>query len=313
MLEHWINGLENVPGDCRGGVVTIGNFDGCHLGHQQIIAAARALAAAEDLPVTAVTFDPPPDLVIRPDDAPQLLSPPAFKSQLLLDHGADWVVTIAATMDLLSMSPEAFIDEIIVGRFAPRHMVEGHDFFFGAKRAGNVELLAQAGSSRGFDVCVVDPITVEIDGESQRVSSTLVRSLVGRGDLPAAIACLGRPFTLFGQVVRGEGRGRQLGFPTANLDTGRQMPPADAVYAGAAYIGGEEYAAAVSIGTKPTFAQGPHTVEVYLIDAPNTEYYGQLIGVALLEKLRDQIKYDSAEDLVKQMQKDVQRVRELCQ
>lgn len=212
---------------------------------------------------------------------------------------------------LLGLSPEEFIEQVIVKTFDPRHIVEGRNFFFGLARSGNVSTLQRSGERNGFSVEVVEPQRLDLPEGSVRVSSTLIRRLVGEGRIEDAARCLGRGFALFGDVVTGQGRGRVLEFPTANLDCGDQIVPADGVYAGRACVTGTEFPAAVSIGEKPTLGPEERTIEVNLIGAEGS-FYGRRIAVRLVKRLRDQEKFENIEALKAQIAKDVEHVRELC-
>lgn len=297
-------GLDKLPAAVRGCVLTIGNFDGVHIGHRHIVACAKELAAGS-APVVALTFDPPPDLVLRPGDTPQRLSVPAERCRLLAHAGADYVVTAAATTDLLSLDVEQFIAQVIDRRFAPRGMVEGPDFHFGRGRSGNVDTLRQ----RGFEVRVVEPIAIDLPGGRQTVSSTLIRRMLLEGHVEDAARCLDRPYALQGRVVGGRRVGRLLDFPTANLDAGEQVVPADGVYAGWASIGADMHAAAISIGSKPTFqGEGGRAVEAFLIGASG-DYYGREMTLSFARRLRDQERFPGVEALQAQIARDVENVR----
>ena len=312
MNGRLIQGLDAVADPLRGCVLTIGNFDGVHLGHQRILQTARALADAERSRVVALTFDPPPDLVLRPEDEPQRLTPHNERCRLLLEGGCDCVVTAGADMKLLRMAPEEFILRVIVARFAPRHVVEGEDFFFGRGRSGNVETLRLAGSRAGYILHVVAPAMQELPEGPVRVSSTLIRRLIAAGRIEHANRCLGRDFTLYGCVRAGQGRGRVLEFPTANLEVAGQICPADGVYAGLAEAAGVRTAAAISIGDKPTFGPGQRRcVEAFLLEAGG-DYYDEYMALGFRRRLRDQRRFAGAEELKAQIAKDVQRVREIC-
>jgi riboflavin kinase/FMN adenylyltransferase len=306
-----IQGLDDLPADVRGGAVCIGNFDGVHRGHQRIVRTAATLARPDGLPVVAVTFDPPPDLVLRPEDVPQRLTTPATKARRLLEAGADRVVIVPATRELLSREPERFVEEVLVGRFEPRYVVEGPNFFFGRRRAGDVALLGRLGPRFGYRLEVVQPVQMDIDGEVRRVSSTTIRGLLAEGRVADAAAALGHLHEIVGPVVRGDGMGRRMHFPTVNVEPGGQMLPADGVYAGRADLAGRTCAAAVSVGTKPTFGQGPRLLEAHLLDAEG-DFYGQEASLRFVEYLRPQHTYAGRADLAGQIERDVQRVRELC-
>jgi len=317
--------LSDVPDALAGCVLTIGDFDGVHVGHRRILQVARSLAASCGAPVAVLTMEPPPESLLRPGEPPHRLTPPDVRKALLLEAGADCVVTAAVDAAFLSMPPEAFVRDVIFARLAPRHVVEGPDFLFGRGRAGNLDCLREAGrrppEGRGqpFEVRVVEPVILEVRGQAQRVSSTLIRGLVAQGDVESAAACLGRPFALYGPVVRGEGRGHGLDFPTANLAPAEQVLPGDGVYAGRADIEGRSFLAAVSVGTNPTFAQvggasagrpAARTVEAFLLDAGG-DFYGRRMALQFLHRLRGQQRFASPDALRKQIAQDVERVRQL--
>lgn len=304
-------GLEQVPRSLRGGVLSIGNFDGVHRGHQKIIATARRLADPEQLPVVAMTFDPPPDLVLRPADPPRRLGTTDQKARWLIEAGADGVVVAVATGDLLALPPEQFVTDVIADRFAPRHIVEGPNFYFGRRREGDVSLLDRLGGRLGFACHVVQPLTFDEAGTERRISSTRIRQLLAAGDVRAAAEALGRPYRLCGPVVHGDGVGRQLSFPTVNVDPGQQAVPADGVYAGLAETPAGRFVAAISVGTKPTFGRHPRTVEAHLLDA-QADLYHEQVDVLFVHYLRPQQTYASGEALRQQIERDVADVRRLC-
>jgi len=312
-MSDVIHGLDSVPAALRGCALTIGNFDGVHLGHQQILLMCRSLAHTDRRPVVAMTFDPLPEVLLRPrEEAPPLILPPAKRYDVLLKSGADFVVTMPATAELLSLPARTFVDEIIMQHFAPLHVVEGADFFFGRSRGGNVVTLENMGIARAFSVSVVQSVVLMLSEGQRRVSSTLIRELVRDGRVEDAAACLGRPFALYGTVVPGQQKGRTLGFPTINLATSDQVVPSDGVYAGRATMGNASYLAAVSIGNKVTFGPVERTIEAYLLDASG-DFYGLAVELSLLRRLRPQQKFDSPEALMAQIAQDVAAVRELGQ
>jgi len=312
MDDRVIHGLESLPAEARRGVLTIGNFDGVHVGHQRILAAARRLADADALPVTAMTFEPPPDLVVRPQDAPRRLTPPEQKAALLRQAGAERVLFVPADRQLLAMAPEEFIRRIVCEFVAPRHVVEGEDFFFGRGRTGNVDTLRAAGGELGFAVHVVESVTVALPDGPERVCSTLIRDLVSSGQVEPAARCLGRPFALYGEVVAGCGRGRSLGFPTTNIIAPEQVTPADGIYAGWAQVDERTYAAAISVGHQPTFAPAARAIEAHLLDV-DEDFYGRFMALRFVARLRGQRQFDGPGALSAQIAKDVERVREICQ
>ncbi len=313
MDEHCITGLENVPASLRGCVLSIGNFDGVHLGHQEIFRVARQLAEPENAAVVAMTFELPPDLVLHSAHAPQRLLPHEQKCRLLRQVGADRVVTAISEPALLGMSPAQFIEQVILERFAPSHVVEGHNFFFGRERSGNLETLEDAGRTYGFDVHSVDPVQRNIESQVQRISSTLIRRLVQEGKVEIARQCLGRHFALFGRVVPGAGQGRKLSFPTVNLQTDPQQAcPTDGVYAGWTKLDGTPHAAAISVGVKPTFDGRDRVIEAHLLDAEGN-FYGADLVLAFAQCLRPQKRYKDRNQLKQQIERNMQRVREICQ
>ena len=311
MDTRCIRGLDNLPDAARGCVLTVGNFDGVHLGHRRILDDARRLADAEGIPAVAMTFDPPPDLVLRPDDQPRRITPAAQRADLLLAAGADYVVTARTDARLLGLSPEAFIAEIIMSRFAPLRMVEGANFFYGKRRAGNIQTLRRAGRAHNFAVHVADPVAVDLGEGPAPVSSTLIRGLLLEGRVKDAARCLGRDFALHGRVTGGQRRGRVLAYPTANIDAGGQVVPGDGIYAGRATVGGAGYPAAISVGDRPTFGAGERAVEAFLLDAEG-DLYDESLALSFAERLRDQRKFADGEALRAQIARDVRRVREIC-
>lgn len=310
VTEKPVYGLDNLPVSLRGCVLSIGNFDGVHLGHRRILEAARALAAPIGAPVVAMTLEPPSEVIFQGVGALQRLTPPRQKNLLLLEAGADDVVEAHVDRPFLSMTAEEFVQRILIEKFAPRQVVEGPDFLFGRGRKGNVESLCRAGAAGGFEVRVAEAATVELDGRQERVSSTLIRRLVSEGNVAGAARCLGRPFALYGPVVRGAGAGRTLEYPTVNLAPGEQVLPADGVYAGRATLGDREYPAAISVGTKPTMGGSPRGIEAFLLDARG-DFYGRFLRLDFAQRLRGQERFNSVQALKGQIAKDVQRVREL--
>jgi len=225
MSVQVIEGFENLPASARGCVLAVGNFDGFHLGHREILRTARRLADGAGAPLVVVAFDPPPAALLAPDRPVQVLLPKEVKYRLLGQHGADAVVVIATTREFLHSSPEAFVRDVLVGRFAARHVVEGENFFFGRDRAGDIQTLRRMAKEGGFEVTAVPPVSLKLAGRGRvQVSSSLVRELVLSGDVAAAGRCLGRPYALHGRVVGGERRGRLL--PASSPPPTASTPPA---------------------------------------------------------------------------------------
>jgi len=221
--------------------LTIGNFDGVHRGHRALLDKGLEVAKAAGTGLVVMTFEPHPSAILTPDRVPPTLTPLHEKLRLITQAGASSIVLVESRREFFQISAEEFIRDIIVDRFHPIAMVEGDNFRFGQHRMGDVEMLQAAGRVNGFDVHVVEPVRVALGGHPDTViSSSLVRHLIGSGNLDRATQCLGRPYALFGTVRRGAGRGRKLGFPTANLAVENQLVPAEGVYAGVAYVSAGE-------------------------------------------------------------------------
>jgi riboflavin kinase/FMN adenylyltransferase len=322
MAMHVWRGCDEVPTGLPATSVTIGAFDGVHRGHRVLI--DRAVAEATDwlLPV-AVTFDPHPLSVIRPDMAPPLLTSMAHRLEIFEVEGIGGVLIIQFTSELANESAERFASRVLADTLNARHVVVGRNFRFGHRAAGDVALLTELGRELGFDVTVVDLEPFDGPGgaagtsdEPVAVSSTEIRALVAAGDVAGAAAALGRAHRVSGLVVHGDHRGRELGYPTANVDVADSMAvPGDGVYAGRFRVEGELEAwrpAAISVGTNPTFDGETRRVEAYVLDAPEGyDVYGQWADVEFLERLRPTLRFGSVEDLVVQMADDVERTRTL--
>lgn len=284
--------------------VTVGNFDGVHRGHQHVLARTRELAGG--LPVIAVTFVPHPLAVVAPDHAPARLTTIERRVELLRAAGADEVRTLDFTPEMASWSPQEFVDLVLVGQLRAALVAVGENFRFGAKASGDTSFLRQAGERAGFRV---DGLA--LDGGAEPYSSTLVRTLVAEGRLREAAEVLGRPHEVSGVVVKGEQRGRELGFPTANVpvDEAYAVPP-DGVYAGwLIRSGGARLPAAISVGTNPTFDGIERRVESYVFDRTDLDLYGEAIRVELVDRLRGMVKYEGIDPLVAQMHQDVADTR----
>jgi riboflavin kinase/FMN adenylyltransferase len=311
-VYRW-HGLGEVPPGWGESVVTIGEFDGVHRGHQRIVARAAQTGRELGLPVVVITFDPHPDEVIRPGSHPPFLCSARRRAELLAQLGADAVCVLPFTLEFSRLDPDEFVRAVLVERFHAAVVVEGEDFRFGHKAAGDVQLLAKLGEKYEF---TVEGMPLVADGA--RISSTLIRQMLAAGDVAAAAKALGRPHRVEGVVVRGHHRGRALGFPTANLETPPHTAiPADGIYAGwLASLDGdgrdaERWPAAISIGTNPTFGEGEQTVEAYAIDRDDLDLYGMHAAIDFAARLRGTLRFDSVDALVEQMRRDVDRAREL--
>jgi riboflavin kinase/FMN adenylyltransferase len=294
--------------------VTIGNFDGVHLGHRALIDLARETAGT-GAEVVAVTFEPAPAVVLGLPEVPRILTA-AERRRRLLDAGADRVLELETTPELLALDPEAFLDDLfrrLGGPFAA--IAEGPDFRFGRGRSGSIETLRKCGDDRGFRVVIPEERRVRlVDGLEVPARSSVVRRLLDLGRVEDAARVLGRPHTLVGRVVRGDQRGRTIGIPTANLDLEGAMLPGDGVYAGIATLpGGVRRPAAVSIGTKPTFIETPRVAEVHVLDWEGTlDDYGWRLETSLDRRLRGQERYDGLEPFLAQLERDLDQVRRVA-
>ena len=285
-------------------VVVIGVFDGVHKGHQDVLTRARAIAG--DKKIIALTFDPHPVTILAPDRAPTLLTTLSDRIELLKIHNADQVAVMAFTHDFAALSPMDFVEKILVQQLGATTVVVGKNFTYGHKAAGTVQTLAQFPS---FETIVLD--LAPQDGEA--VSSTRIRRFVIEGNVEKARELLTRPHRLDGIVVHGEKRGREIGYPTANLgDIDNQSIPADGVYAGWLSVGIDRWPAAISIGTNPTFAGvRARQVEAYAIDQVGLELYSRQASVEFGWRLRETVAFDGLEPMLVQMAKDCARAREL--
>ena len=306
-----VHGADQWAEPLKGAVVSVGNFDGLHRGHQEILRTGRELARKCGGQLVAVTFEPHPLRVVAPNRAPATLTPPEEKLRCLASAGVDATLVLASEPGLLGLEPRQFIERIILPRFGPSHMVEGRSFGFGRGRSGNVDTLAQLGRDLGFETVVVPPVRFDVDGQEERISSSLIRRLIAEGRIADAIQCMGRRYALFGTVAHGRGRGRELGFPTANLQCGDQLVPGEGVYAAIAVLEGapgKSHAAAVSIGHTPTFEDAGLLVEAHLLD-----FGGTLSGVAMrlefVSWVREQRKFSGPAQLGAQIERDVEQIR----
>ncbi|MCA9117644.1 MAG: bifunctional riboflavin kinase/FAD synthetase [Planctomycetaceae bacterium] len=280
----------------QGGCVTIGNFDGVHLGHQSMIARLKLRAGEAGVPAVVMTFDPPPVELLRPGQLPPRLTTLEQKLELLEQCGIDCTLVVPTTRDLLNLSPEQFFDEVVRDVLRASGMVEGPNFCFGHRREGTVETLARLCQDHGMSIDIVEPVT----RDGVVVSSTVIRGLVTQGRLAEAVELLGHPCRLRGTVVSGAERGRQLGFPTANLDGVETLLPPHGVYAAVVQLDGTQWPAAVNIGPNPTFGEEASRVEVHLIGYTG-DLYGRPLDAGLLDRLRSIRKFPDAAALREQL------------
>lgn len=309
--------LTEIPADFGECVVTIGNFDGVHRGHAALLRQVVERAREREVRSCAVTFDPHPLQVLFPERAPQLIASSASRFDRMAQTGLDAVLVLDFTHELAGMSPEDFVRDVFVDGLHAVEAVVGGDTRFGAKNAGDVTTLRELGERYGFDVRVMADV-----GEGRRISSTEIRAALADGAVDVAAEALGHLHDVRGVVVRGLQRGRELGFPTANLG---RMPeglvPADGVYVGwlvreSVPDGDPEHRmpAAISVGTNPTFDDVPErTVEAYVLDRDDLDLYDEMVRIEFVRRLRGNTKFDSIDALIEQMHRDVDVAREICE
>jgi riboflavin kinase/FMN adenylyltransferase len=301
--------LEPVPSIARPaapGVVTIGNFDGVHRGHQALVRAARERATLKGEACLALTFDPHPAAILHPERAPLSLTTVAQKAELLSALGVDILAVLPFTPTLASLSPAEFARDVLVEVLGARAVVVGDGFRFGKARAGDVGELRRLGEGLGFEVVAVPAVL----HDGARVSSTRVRESLLAGDVEAAASLLGRPYFVDGRVVRGDGRGRTLGIPTANLAVDNEIQPKEGVYAARVGLpdGGPLRFAVVNLGRRPTFGGGAATTEAHLLDFEG-DLYERRLRVFFVARLREERRFSGREALVDQIQEDVRSAR----
>ena len=304
-MRVW-HSVDEVPADLGRTAVVIGNFDGVHLGHQHVVRVAREAADAEGLEVVAVTFDPHPMAVLRPDHAPTTITDIETRAELLRTAGVDDVLALPFDRDVASWTPQEFAQRVLVDVLRAAVVVVGANFRYGSRAAGDVASLTASGDELGFRA-----IGVPLDGGPQVWSSTYVRTCLATGDVAGAAEALGRPFVVRGVVVRGDQRGRELGFPTANVPTRvLTAAPADGVYAGwlRRLDTGERYPAAISVGTNPTFdGERERRVESYVLDRDDLELYDVEVEVSFVDRIRGMERFDGVDALIETMHEDVRR------
>ena len=312
-MERW-QGLGDVPGDWGPSAVTIGVFDGVHRGHQRIVARAREVATAHQLPLVVVTFDPHPDEVVRPGSHPPLLCTLRRRVQLMSELGADAVCVLPFTLEFSRLSPDEFVRTVLAERLHARHVVVGDNFRFGHRAAGDVALLAELGEKYDF---IAEGVAL-LTEDGVRISSSLIRDRLTAGDVAGAAGGLGRPHRVEGVVVRGAQRGRTFGIPTANLETPPYMAiPADGVYAGwlatldETGLEAQRWPAAISVGTNPTFDGQHRVVEAYALDRDDLDLYGAHVAVDFAARIRGMARFDSVDELIAQMRIDIDEARAL--
>ena len=314
-------GIKQLSKLCPGGVVSIGNFDGIHIGHRKILETANNIARRTKKPFHLVTFEPHPAAVLNPENNPGTITPLNVKTAILSSYGVDNLIIFSKSLEVLEMEPEDFVTQFIEKKAAASVVVEGHDFNFGRSRRGDVALLRALSGKKGFEVLEVEPQLVRCTDNTQvRVSSSLIRKFLLEGRVKDVCLGLGRRYSLFGRVVSGKGKGKKLGFPTLNMAPPEQIIPREGVYAGYVKTGSEDnpvnisgdyVPAAISIGTARTYGKGnPLLVEAHILhESPPEETQSMVID--FLQRIRDQRHFDSEQQLAAQISEDCAVMREL--
>ena len=295
--------LSQIPANLQNGAVAVGNFDGVHIGHAALIAELVRLARQIGGPAVLVTFDPPPIAILRPD-VPLIapLSSISKRAELVGNLGVDALIALPTDQELLSLGPEEFFEKIILGKLKAKAMVEGPNFRFGKNRQGDTKALAGLCADNGLALAILEP---KHDPPGEMVSSTRIRKLLSAGNVEQVNRFLTRPYAIEGRVGDGMKRGREIGFPTANLEECRNLLPLAGVYAGEVDIDGETYAAAINIGSNPTFGDEAQKFEVHVIGWTG-DVYGRELEARLLKRIRDVIKFKSVDQLKEQLVRDIQ-------
>ena len=308
MASYLLDWNATPPEPCRHGAVSIGNFDGVHLGHAALLRELRARADRLGGPAVAVTFDPHPLQLLRPAQFQPVLTTLDDRAALLQKAGADHVVILKTTPELLQLRADAFFNQVVRRQLDAKALVEGENFCFGRDREGTMDTLRLLCKQGGVALGIVAPFTT---ADGRPVSSSRVRGALVAGDVRGAIDLLHRPYRIRGTVAAGQHRGGKLGFPTANLEHLQTLVPKDGVYAGRAVLGVDSWAGAINIGPNPTFGENARKVEVHLLDFDG-DLYGKLLAVDFLDRLRDTQPFPNVEALVAQLRMDVEATRRIA-
>ena len=314
-----ISQFQHIPKGC---VLTIGNFDGVHVGHQEILAVARQAAETNDAELIAMVFDPHPVAILHPEMAPGVLTPLDIKKHLLAKCGVNRLIVLRTNRKLLDLSPENFVGRFLIEHIKPGVIVEGEDFNFGAGRAGNIDTLEKLITVKGFEVRVIKPKKIKLStGQTVRVSSTMIRYMLEGGHIADAAVALGRPYRIAGRIIPGRGVGIKLGFPTLNMKKPKQVIPTEGVYAGFVKTGEyiddaltskEELPAVYSIGQARTYGDDfPLLIEAHLLIKDVGDMIGHYMTMDFIQRIRNQRKFKTPEDLSKQIAKDCHQARRI--
>ncbi|MFZ4440001.1 MAG: bifunctional riboflavin kinase/FAD synthetase [Syntrophales bacterium] len=302
-----IRGSEKIPARMQRAVMTIGNFDGVHLGHRFIFLKLVEEARRADCSAVVISFDPHPKMVLHPDRQPfYLITSLEEKIRLIADLGIDALILIPFSLDYARMTAEAFVREILWEKLQIRKILIGHDYTFGRGKEGNETFLTEAGRHLGFAVEVINAFCI---GDTV-ISSTKIRDALLAGEVGFAAKLLGRPYNLSGRVVSGNRRGGDLGFPTANIAPDKELVPARGVYAIRCLHEGKRHDGVLNIGFNPTFADGKLSIEAHIFDF-HGNIYGEILDVHFIERIRDEVRFTSPEQLITQINRDVVRAREI--
>ena len=298
--------LDDIVEFSRESAVTFGVFDGIHIGHQAVINTLRQRALQDNLMSVLVGFYPHPLAFLAPERCPSILTPLSKRVEILQQFGIDEIVMLSFDAQIASMSPESFVERVLLEKCRAKHVVVGYACQFGKNRAGNAERLVELSQGYDFDVSVVPP--TEVDGAP--VHSTRIREALAQGDLERSSQLLGRPYSLIGNVVHGDGRGREIGFPTANIETHNQVYPPNGVYAIRAKLEERWLDGVLNIGTRPTFNGVNIQVEGHFFNF-NETIYGKPVEIFFVEKIRSERKFPSPEFLIQQIQRDIAAAAEI--
>jgi len=316
-----IESIDALGADYAGCAVTVGNFDGVHLGHQEIIRQVCLAAQKRGAKSAAMTFFPHPVAILHPEKSPGMLTPPELKEELLKKCGLDALIVLKTSYELMNLSGQDFIRQYLISPLSPGIVIEGNDFNFGYGRSDSIETLKKLGAENNFDVKIVPAKEIEYDGQNNKISSTLIRHLLHQGKVAAAAEALGRNYRLIGEVHSGRGRGKQLGFPTANIAPVEQIIPAEGVYAGFVEIGsvceqvcgdGEKLPAIFSIGRAKTFiSDHPLLIEAHILGKMVGDLYGKWLAMDFVKYIRAQQRFENENKLSEQIAKDCEIARQI--
>ncbi len=307
MRMELVLGIDKIMKRHKRGILALGTFDGLHLGHQKVIKSLKRRAQDLRKKSIVLTFDIHPLKTIDPAKCPPLLTPKEEKINLIQDLGIDTLVLTNFDRKFASLSPEKFIRDILVSKLSIREVFVGKNFTYGKGAIGNIAFLRSKAREYGFKVRVIPLVKIG----KKAISSTAIRELIRRGTVKKAAKLLGRPYTLYGRIVRGESRGKGLGYPTANIRPHYEMIPSDGVYLGRIRVRGRDWDGLLNIGTQPTFhKRGTRIIEAYIFDF-HGRVYGQDIKVGFLEKIRDEIIFKNPEALKAQIERDIARARKI--